>query len=102
MQGLCESAAQPSAVGLLGWLTGESTRLWSVVVGRHRDRPGRGQGQRQREREFKANNAVNFKRRIPSINVNTRFINLHTKHTHARKDRGRTRKRGSESVRETD
>lgn len=51
MQGLCESAAQPSAVGLLGWLTGESTRLWSVVVGRHRDRPGRARAiDRERER----------------------------------------------------
>lgn len=97
MQGLCESAAQPSAVRLLGWLV--SWRVYTAMVsgcwstsGSTRLEPGPGP-EREREREFKANNAVNFKRRIPSINVNTRFINLHTKHTLARTQRQRQRKR---------
>lgn len=83
----CESASSSSSnssVAKCGCLAGEAmvSGCWSTTEsgsGSGLNCLGHGQG------EFKANNAVNFKRRIPSINVNTRFINLHTKHTHARR-----------------
>lgn len=97
-----QQRSQVRLVCLAGWLESLHGNGQWLLVDIGIDQAGA--RARDREREFKANNAVNFKRRIPSINVNTRFINLHTKHTHARKDRGRERERqrGSECVTETD
>lgn len=97
-----QQRSQVRFVCLAGWLAGESTRLWSVVVGRHRDRPGwsQGQGQRERERENLRPITLSISNGAFPRLMSTRDLSTYTQSTrsHARRDRGRGRETEREWV----
>lgn len=97
MQGLCESAAQPSAVRLLGWLV--SWRVYTAMVsgcwstsGSTRLEPGPGP-ERERERENLRPITLSISNGAFPRLMSTRALSTYTQSTrsHARRDRGRGR-----------